>query len=201
MTALADACYRFMYVDFGSYGRISDGGVFNLCNLSTALETDRLHIPHNRKLPNSEISSPFVIVADEAFALKKYLMKPYASRNLSVMQRVFNYRLSRARRVVENAFGIMCSRFRVFSKAVPLSPEKVEIMVMAVSIIHNFLLRNTASAAQYILDDLQTTTELESVGRQGGNRPTNAASTVRDELCKYFSSNTGSVQWQMDAIK
>jgi len=201
LMALVDACYKFLYVDIGSYGRISDGGVFNSCSLSAALESNTLNIPEDRKLPHSDIASPYVVVADDAFALKRYLMKPYASRNLTVMQRVYNYRFSRARRVVENAFGIMCSRFRVFSKAIPLAPDKVQSVVMAVCVIHNFLLRNPVSAAQYIPEECESTNELQRVSKQGGNRPTNAAVAVRDELCKYFSSDVGSVGWQTDAIK
>jgi hypothetical protein len=55
-----------------------------------------------------------MIVGDDAFPLKPYLMKPYPNRNLGITQRVFNYRLSRVRRIVENVFGILTSRFSVF---------------------------------------------------------------------------------------
>lgn len=56
-----------------------------------------------------------VFVADDAFPLKTYILKPYArSTYLSRNPKIFNYRLSRARRIVENAFGILTSKFRIF---------------------------------------------------------------------------------------
>ncbi len=78
-----------------------------------------------------ETTVPYVFVADEAFPLMDHVLKPYPLRDLDPYQREFNYRLSRARRVVENAFGILANRFRVFHSAIQLSPEKVELVVLA----------------------------------------------------------------------
>ena len=53
------------------------------------------------------IYSPHTMVGDEAFPLKLLLMRPYPGRSLdSDKKRVYNYRLCRARRTIENAFGI-----------------------------------------------------------------------------------------------
>jgi len=200
LMALVDACYRFLYVDIGSYGRISDGGVFNSCSLAEALETNCLNIPGSSQLPESNTVSPFVIVADDAFALRKYVMKPYSQKNLSREQRIFNYRLSRARRVVENAFGIMASRFRILLKAINLSPEKVQTVVMAICCLHNFLLRNPTSAGQYISPDDEPVADLAPLEKQKVNRASNEAMRVRENLCLYFNSEAGSVSWQGNYI-
>lgn len=193
LLALVDAHYKFLYVDIGSFWRISDGGVYNSSSISTALETGQLNAC---QLPNSEIISPFVIVADDAFALKTNIMKPYGSRNLTVNQRIF----SRARRVVENAFGIMCSRFRVFGKAIPLAPEKVQTIVMAACCLHNYLLRNPVSASQYMPEDTNPTTDLQTIRHQGSNRSSKAAMAIWDDLCNFVVSESGLVSWQLKAV-
>ncbi len=111
--ALVYSNYRFLYVDVGYNWRISDGGVFDGYALQDALEKRTSNIPAPAPLPESDQLAPYCIVADEAFPLKDYLMKPYPNSRLSVEQYIFNYRLSRAQRVVENAFGTLANRFRV----------------------------------------------------------------------------------------
>ena len=69
------------------------------------------------------------------------MMKPFSIHNLSLRHRIFCYRLSRARRIVENAFGIMASKFRVLQTTVQLEPVKVQKIVMAVVVLHNLLRR------------------------------------------------------------
>ena len=66
---------------------------------------------------------PYVIIADDAFLLKSDLLKPYPYCNLSLWHRIFNYRLSRGRRIVKNSLGILANRFQVFLVTVHLSPE------------------------------------------------------------------------------
>lgn len=61
--------------------------------------------PPDTRIGDREL--PHVLIGDEAFPLKPYLMRPYPGRDLRGSQEksVYNYRLSRARRVIENAFG------------------------------------------------------------------------------------------------
>ena len=61
-----------------------------------------MNVPLPVPLPGCIHPVSFSSVGDDAFPLHNNLMKPYPLRNLSSDQRIFNYRLSRARRVVEN---------------------------------------------------------------------------------------------------
>ena len=139
LLAIVDANYQFLYVDVGCNGRISDGGVFRNCDLYKQLEENQLNIPKPTLLHGTSILFPYVIVADDAFPLKQHIMKPFSQTALTPPKRIFNYRLSRARRVAENAFEILANRFRVFMTPIGLVPEKVEVITIACCTLHNYL--------------------------------------------------------------
>ena len=77
------------------------------------MEDQSLGVPADAPYPNDEIPMPYTILADDAFPLRRWLLKPYPQRNLLHDQRIYNYRLCRARRIVENSFGILANRWRV----------------------------------------------------------------------------------------
>ena len=88
---------------------------------------------------------PYFIVGDEAFPLQSWLLRPFPGRGIPEDQRIFNYRLSRARRVIENAFGILSARWWIFLKPIQSSVEKTDMIIKASICLHNFL-RQTNSA-------------------------------------------------------
>ncbi|XP_031334954.1 putative nuclease HARBI1 [Photinus pyralis] len=198
LLALVDSEYKFLYVDVGVNGRISDGGVYRESSLKKGIDRNLLNFPEDRHLPDTALSVPYVIVADDAFPLSKRIIKPYPLRGLSVEKRIFNYRLSRARRTVENAFGILTNRFRILQNTINLSPEKAEILTLTCCILHNFLaVRNK----KYIRpeNEINETCSLETISQQGGFRASNEALLTRNKFCDYFNT-VGSVEWQNKSI-
>ena len=140
LMAVCDANYQFTLVDVGDSGRQSDGSVYANSHLGFAIEDDKLNIPKYAQLPNSTTILPYVFVGDDAFGLKTHMMKPYPLQNLSLEERIFNYRLSRARRAIENVFGIATSRFRIFRRPIIAKVEKVVSITKAVVALHNYLI-------------------------------------------------------------
>lgn len=206
LLAVVDADYRFLYVDVGCQGRVSDGGVFRNSTLYSALEDNALNIPPPQNIPNTATVSPFVLVADDAFPLTTNIMKPFAHRGLNQMERVFNYRLSRARRVSENAFGILVSRFRVFRAGMEVKPEKAKDVVLAATVLHNYLMRRPAAhftvASRSTENDEVVPTpsndfaQFRRIGPCAHKKASLSAKAVRNQFAEYFMAAEGQVPWQ-----
>jgi len=212
--ALVDAKYRFLYVDVGAEGRISDAGVYNNCRLSQELEKDKLGIPKADLLPGTDFVCPYMLVSDEAFPLRPFLMKPFHRQGLTNREIIFNYRLSRARRVVENAFGLLANRFRIFRGPMTVQPASARKIVLATVSLHNFLIdRNTADNDQNYNEDeeveyMDTDIPNNPQSSQNGllpiqgitvGRPMRDAKILRDKLADYFMHD-GRVSWQDNAL-
>lgn len=146
-------------------------------------------------LPKSDIILPHVILGDEAFSLNEHMMKPFCKNQAlkDSKKRNFNYRLSRARRVSENAFGILCTTFRIFFTPIHIKPETVDLIITVCCYLHNMLRKEYSSAHAYNaednIEDLQLPTEnmIPLTGTGGFDKA--AGFQVRSGFTNYFNIN------------
>ena len=169
--------------------------------MGKGLERGSLNIPQPTELPNTNCVAPYVIVGDEAFPLKTNLLRPYPSgqhRN-DVEKKIFNYRLSRARRCSENAFGILGQKFQLYNRRLKSAPQYADKIVLTTCILHNFIRESNIYPSQSDCNQQSTQSTLLNIPRQGGNAEV-AAFEVRDLFKRFFNSDAGSVERQMDMV-
>jgi hypothetical protein len=213
LMALVDSNYRFIWVNIGAHGSASDAQIFNASDLSDLLFDDDLGFPDPDPLVGDDEPISYFLIADDAFALKLVMMKPFSIRRMTRAERIFNYRLSRARRVVENAFGILANRFRCLLRSLPQEPYVVQKIVMATVCLHN-LMRERYPAMQNALLDKEDVDhnvvpgewrldhpmhDMEEV-LPAGNRMTRTAKQQRLLLKHYYNNPIGAVDWQNQMI-
>lgn len=197
LLAVADAQYCFRVIDVGGYGRTRDGGSLANSAFGQVLQAGTLQLPVYLPHPGADHRGPqpHVFVADEAFPHRKNLMRPFPGRNLQREQRIFNYRLSRARQVVENTFGILASQWRMYRRAIEVQPEVAEKCVKATCVLHNFMRWTAQEPAVRRNIPVGEVEPLPGLGRQAANNSAREAIRVREAFTSYFSAE-GAVPWQ-----
>jgi hypothetical protein len=128
---VADASYKFTIVDVG-YGKQSDRGTLRPSRVFERMRNRSLNIPPDDCLLPTDISVPYVFVGDEPYPLLDNLLKPYSGENLDPDTVCFKRRLSRARKTIECAFGILYSKWPIFPKAIETTEKTVDKIVKAV---------------------------------------------------------------------
>lgn len=188
----------FITVDVGDHGRNSDGGVFQASRLGRALQAGSLDLPPAEPLPHDPngLNFPFYFVGDEAFPLKKYLLRPWARASLTNTRRIFNYRLSIGRKTVECAFGMMVSKFRILNTPIACSEDKVISIIKCCCVLHNFIRKREGKPynerraiphrSNYMRDEIEP-------------RALTSAANIRDYLGDYFLLSAVSIssQWKV----
>ena len=93
-------------MDIGNYSSKYDSGVLSHSTMGEALEADQLNLPNPETLEGwGGHPFPYFLIGDEAFALKQWMQRPFSGWEQPEDQRIFNYQLSCARRVIENALA------------------------------------------------------------------------------------------------
>ena len=211
LLAVVDSEYKFVYADVGAEGRASDSRIWKDSAFfrDCTDPTNPLNIPLPGNIVGMAGEMDYFFVGDDAFALDRRLMKPFPSRNLTSRQRIFNYRLSRCRRTVENAFGILSTRFRLFRREIDMSPEGVKCAVLAAVVLHNYL--REKAPHQYLpkasvdWEDKDFFThegmwrreeQLDRIQLDHSRNYTAHVKNMRERLADWCVSGTGEVPWQ-----
>ena len=201
LQGLAAANCKFIAVDVGAYGRQSDGGIFRDSSLGKCLENGTIDIPHTKPLPNSGIVLPFVILGDEAYPLSPYLMRPFPRQDLNDEKRIFKHRLSRARRCVECAFGILRAKWRFLATEIDTSVSNCEKVVKAACLLHNIIIVEEGLHLNDIQDDYGGANAVQGrANMRRANRGNNVSIEIRNTFMTYFSSPEGEIPWQRNFV-
>lgn len=186
---------------FGSYGKTSDSTIFRNSSFYNEIQEKVLDIPAPAPITNNGAPFPFVLVGDEAIPLSSYVQRPYAGNNLTHKQRVYNYKLSRARRYIECTFGIMTGKWRILHRPLNVGLEFSEQIIKTCCILHNFVRSRKICTAEINipiisgLDGNQNNDCEETDGIQFSR-----GITERNKFADYFVSEQGSLSWQDNKI-
>ncbi|CAG7821537.1 unnamed protein product, partial [Allacma fusca] len=182
----------------------SDGGIFGRSKLGYQVKSNVLPLPAPNRIPSTPVVSPYVFVGDEAFPLLNNLMRPYPGIHLDDEKRIFNYRLSRARRTIENTFGILVARFRILLQTLYMQPEYANDCIKSCIVLHNYVRQHPRSESYYIpagFVDYENPengeiirgiwralvpADLRQVAKQSTNNYCASSAHYRDTLKQYF---------------
>lgn len=200
MLGCCDADGYFTSIECGFAGRNSDGGVFQVSALGHWLEREGLNIPtESTALPNDATGNrfPYFFVGDNAFPLRRNLLRPYSVRNLDNVKRIYNYRLSRGRKSIECTFGMLTQKFQILLKAISCRKYSTIIsIIQCVCILHNYIRR---------YDGVQYTTTTDSFNVSNIRHApilipnmtfVNTPNGLRNYLANYFLQPNVALPWQ-----
>jgi hypothetical protein len=215
LLGVVDADYKFMWVSVGEPGSSSDGGIWKECGLYRRVEAGTQGIPAPEPLPGRQTPVPWFFVGDAAFAIAPWMQKPFPHRGQTRPERIFNYRFSRARRIVENSFGILVMHWRCLTTTLGQAPKNAVKVVTACVTLHNLVRERRGRPQPGEVDRgderdgaWRENARLHANNNLQGNRPggTQAeryrmAINTRNYLRDYYSSPQGAVHWQDRALR
>lgn len=188
LQAVVDAKYKFISIDVGGCGRQHDSATFSSSKFFSALSRGIIKIPKADKLPNSTIIAPYFLIGDGAYPLMEHLQKPYPGLSLSTSQRVFNKRLSRARLVVECAFGLLCQKWQIFYKTLKCLPEKAVLITKCACVLHNLII-NLEGKDKHSYLHRQASARPKIIINGQNNFPVGHGNEVREKLKAFVIQN------------
>lgn len=191
--AVCDANYRLIYFNCGAKGRVFDGTLFDSTSFCKAIKDDTLNVPKATPLPGRSVPIEWTLIGDAAFTAGKRMLKPVGRTELTREQRIFNYRVSRARRTIENTFGIMTVKWRLLGRTIEVNPNLTAKIISVICCLHNLLIDRDGT--KYTATDNDCECPLAEL-KTALPRP-NSKTQTQNEYMEWFLKE-GAVPWQWE---
>lgn len=180
LQGFVDHQYKFMNVNFGFPGSVHDARVFVNSQLYK-LGSEGLLCPQVQRQTGGK-SVPVVILGDSAYPALTWLMKPFSDNRLQTPgRRAYNYHHSRARMVVENAFGRLKGRWRILLKRNDTRIQKLPNLVIACCVLHNLCESSGEDFDTHLMNEVDQTADACETGSDNDD-----ACVVRNAFVEYF---------------
>ena len=189
LQGIVDHSYHFIDINVGWPGSVHDAHVFAHSSLYSNI-TEKGLLPDKNMVVNG-INIPFFLIGDSAYSLKTWLMKPFTYNSLTQQQQYYNYRLCKARIVVENAYGRVKARWRRLMKRNNMRIEIIPTVISAACILHNICEIHGETFQECWFQDIQTSNALQqpNVTATTANRTEERAKQVQIGLVSYFNND------------
>ncbi|XP_054843778.1 uncharacterized protein LOC129335367 [Eublepharis macularius] len=183
-----DASGRFIDAEVGWSGKNHDAFVFSHSAFCLAMDAGSL-VPGNPCLDLDGVLVPPLVIADGAYPMRPWLMKPYGRSAVAEHHRNFDRRLCRARNTVERCFGRLKSRWRCLSRRLQVREQNVVSVVTAYVVLHNIC----EEKGHPVLSSLQSPAEVRIECDEEEDIPSNAGQLeagkrVREALARHMAS-------------
>ena len=183
-----DSFYRFIDINVGWPGKVHDARVFANSSIGVKAGNGSL-FPEEMEKEMTGIKVPSVLLGDAAYPLLPRLMKPFPDYgNLTPSKLHYNYRLSRARMVVENAFGRLKGRWRCLLKENEANIGQMSAIVSTCCVLHNICEVHREAFDTTLMEQCQSDNEPDIDGRNVQDRVA-AAANILEVLVKYCTEN------------
>lgn len=177
---------RFIDINIGWPGRVHDARVFANSSLFQKGQSKTLLPDWKETISGRNI--PLVLLGDPAYPLLQWLMKAFPDNGrLSQQQKHFNYRLSRARVVVEHSYGRLKGRWRCLLKRLDIATCDVPQVIAACCVLHNVCEIHGDAFNEQWMEGVRRQESVCASASSASILPEESAVDIRKAFTEYFS--------------
>ena len=178
-------CFIDVYV--GWPGRVHDARVFANSSLYQRGQGGNLLPDWKEEIAGKEV--PIVLLGDPAYPLLPWLMKAYPNNgHLTPEQKRYNYRLSKARVVVEHCYGRLKGRWRCLLKRLDVDVSDAPKLIAACCVLHNICEIHGEAFNEEWLEGVESRTSERGSTMAATLQPQDSAVSTRNALTSHFDN-------------